>query len=134
MPTSNAIRAGAAYIELYTRDSRLVKGLASASKRLQAFGASVRAMGLQVVAAGTALITPLLASLKHFADAGDVLNKMSQRTGVSVEALSELGYAADQSGSDLTILEGSLRKMQKALVQAAQGSRPARENLKRLGL
>ena len=48
MPSAQAIRAGAAYVELYTKDSRLVRGLARASKRLQAFGASVRAMGLKV--------------------------------------------------------------------------------------
>ena len=74
------------------------------------------------MAAGTAMLTPFLSAAKHFATAGDQLNKMSQRTGVSVEVLSELGYAAEQSGTDVETLEASLRKMQKQLVEAARGS------------
>src|SRR5262245_48785308 len=134
MPSSQAIRAGAAYIELYTKDSRLVRGLASASKRLKAFGAGVQSLGLKTVALGGAMLTPFIAAVKHFADAGDQLNKMSQRTGVSVESLSELGYAAEQSGADLETLEGGLRKMQRTLVDAAQGSKSANETLHTLGL
>ena len=45
MPSAQGIRAGAAYIELYTKDSRLVKGLAAASARLKAFGAAVQSAG-----------------------------------------------------------------------------------------
>ena len=134
MVNAQEIRAGAAYIELYTKDSRLVKGLAAASARLKAFGASVQSLGFKTVAAGTAMLTPFLAAARHFATAGDQLNTMSQRTGVSVEVLSQLGYAAEQSGTDLEPLEATLRKMQKVLVEAAQGSKTAVAALASLGL
>ena len=75
-----------------------------------------------------------LSAVKHFASAGDALNKMSQRTGVSVEVLSELAYAAEQSGTDVETLEASLRKMQKQLVEAAGGSKSAVAALSALGL
>ena len=87
MAAAQAIRAGAAYIELFTKDSRMVKGLRSASQQLQAFGASVQAMGFQMVAAGGAVIAPLLAAVQHFATAGGQVNKASERTGVEVETL-----------------------------------------------
>src|SRR5690606_23318108 len=80
-----------------------------------------------------AAVTALLGTAKAFSDTGDMLDKMSQRTGVSVEALSELGFAADLSGTDLETLEAGLRNMQRTLVGAAQGS-SAGEALGRLGL
>src|SRR5690606_7163127 len=98
MAAGQAIRAGAAYIELSTRDSKLVKGLSNASKKLKAFGASVGAMGLKLTAAGGAIVAPLMGMAKQFADVGADLDDMSQRTGVSVQALSELGFAAEMSG------------------------------------
>lgn len=134
MAAGQAIRAGAAYIELFTKDSRMVKGLRSASQKLQAFGASVQTMGFQLVAAGGAVIAPLLAAVQHFATAGDQVNKASDRTGVAVEALSELAYAADQSGANLETLEGGLRRMQASVLDAAKGSKSAQENLAMLGL
>src|SRR6187402_476720 len=112
MPASNAIRAGAAYVEIVTKDNRLIKGLASAGKRLQAFGATVTGIGLKIAGVGAAAVGGLAALAKGFSDAGGTLADMSQRTGVSVEALSALGFAAEQSGADLETLEASVRKMQ----------------------
>ena len=134
MPAAQAIRAGAAYIELFVKDNQLTKGLDAASQKLQAFGAAVTEIGMNMVLVGAAIIAPLVASVQHFAEAGDKLNKMSERTGVAVETLSELGYAADQSGSNLEVLEASLRKMQNVLVDAASGSKTARKSLGMLGL
>jgi len=135
MPAStSSIRAGAAYVELLADDSKLVRGLRAAEKRLKAFGASVQAIGAQMFGLGAAAIAPLLATTNVFADMGDKLAKMSARTGISVESLSELGYAAEQSGADMETLEGGVRKMQKFLVDAAQGSKAAGSTLADLGL
>src|SRR5690606_5551309 len=87
-----------------------------------------------LVAAGGAVIAPLLAAVQHFATAGDQVNKASDRTGVAVEALSELAYAADQSGANLETLEAGLRRMQASVLDAAKGSKSAQENLAMLGL
>ena len=45
------IKAGSAYVELVAVDKRLVSGLKRAQQRLQAFGASVRAIGARMLAA-----------------------------------------------------------------------------------
>src|SRR5690606_31695519 len=84
--------------------------------------------------AAAVALAPLAASAKVYADMGSRLVDMSQRTGVSVEALSELGFTADQSGSDLATLEAGLRKMQRTLKAAAGGSETAQEALGLLGL
>ena len=123
MASSQGIRAGKAFVELFADDTKLVRGLKAAEKRLKAFGAGVQSIGTKLFGLGAAAVAPLLATTNVFADMGDQLAKMSARTGISVEALSELGYAAEQSGADLETLEGGVRKMQKFLVEAAQGSK-----------
>jgi len=134
MASSQGIRAGRAFVELFADDTKLVRGLKAAEKRLKAFGAGVQSIGTKLFGLGAAAVAPLLATTNVFASMGDQLAKMSARTGISVESLSELGYAAEQSGADLQALEGGVRKMQKFLVDAADGSSTAQQTLTRLGL
>ncbi len=134
MATAQGIRAGKAFVELFADDSRLVRGLKAAERKLKAFGAGVRSIGTQLFGLGVGVAAPLVAATGVFAEMGDQLAKMSIRTGISVEALSELGYAAEQSGTDLDALEGGVRKMQKFLFAAADGSRAATSTLSKLGL
>lgn len=129
MASAGAIRAGAAYVELSTQDSKLVKGLRGAEQRLKAWGASIAGVGAKLAGLGTAALTALFGAAKVFADMGSDLLDMSQRTGVSVEALSELGFAADQSGADMQTLEAGLRRMQQLIADAAGGSDSARQAL-----
>ncbi|MFN9365698.1 MAG: hypothetical protein ACK6CE_13000, partial [Planctomycetota bacterium] len=134
MGLSSGIRAGAAYVELYTKDSRMVKGLQAAEKKLKAFGEGITSIGTKLAGLGAGVVTPLIGAAQVFSDMGGDLADMSQRTGVSVEALSELGFAAEQSGSDMETLENSLRKMQKQIAEAAGGSTSAADALGKLGL
>lgn len=134
MASSQGIRAGRAFVQLFADDTKLVRGLKAAEKRLKAFGAGVQSIGTKLFGLGSAAVAPLLAATNVFASMGDQLAKMSARTGTSVESLSELGYAAEQSGADLQALEGGVRKMQKFLVDAAEGSSTAQQTLTRLGL
>lgn len=134
MASSQAIRAGRAFVELFADDTKLVRGLKAAEKRLKAFGAGVQSIGTKLFGLGSAAVASLLATTNVFAAMGDLFAKMSARTGLSVESLSELGYAAEQSGADLATLEGGVRKMQKFLVDAAEGSATAEQTLSRLGL
>jgi len=134
MAAASSIKAGAAYVELFVKDSRLTKGLQAASQKLKAFGAGLTAVGATFIGIGATILAPLAATTQVFASAGDQLAKMSARTGISVEALSELAFAAEQSGADMETLEGGLRKMQQVLVEAAGGSKSAQESLDLLGL
>jgi hypothetical protein len=121
MPGAGDIRAGKAFVELYLEQSRLTKGLAGVGKELSAFGAGVSAIGTKFLAVGAAIVAPLLAAAKTFATVGSELNDMSARTGVSTNALSELGYAAQQSGASLADVETGVRRMQKAISAATEG-------------
>ena len=97
MADTRGIRAGRAFVELGVSD-KLTAGLRRAQKQLEAFGAGLRSVGTRLAGIGAGAVAALLGTAKAFSDTGDMLDKMSQRTGVSVEALSELGFAADLSG------------------------------------
>ncbi len=133
MAGAKGIRAGRAFVELGVSD-RLTAGLRAAQRRLQAFGAGVRSIGTRIAAIGTAGLAPLAASVRSFASAGDVLDKMSRRTGISVEALSELGFAAEQSGADLQVLEKGVRTLQRSINDAERGLSTAEDAFSDLGL
>ena len=130
---TRGIRAGRAFVELGVSD-KLSAGLRRAQKRLKAFGDGVRAVGTRLAAIGAAGLALLAASVRSFAKAGDTLDKMSNRTGVSVEALSELGFAAEQSGADLQTLEAGVRVMQRTLNDAERGLATAKDAMAELGL
>ena len=133
MGKAQGIRAGKAYVELGVHD-RIAAGLKRAQRRLQAFGAGLRNIGTRMTAVGAALAAPLAASLKVFSDSGDQLNKMAARTGLSAEALSELGFDAEQSGANLETLEKGVRTMQRTIGDAADGLSTAQDALGHLGL
>jgi len=121
MAAGGAIRAGRAFVELFADDKKLVRTLRNVQRRLKAFGAGVRRIGMGLTAIATAGILPLVGALKVFGAAGDALDKMSKRTGFSAEALSELGFAAEQSGTDLATLEKGVRTMQRAVNDLERG-------------
>ena len=134
MASASGIRAGQAFVELFADDRRLVRGLKAASKRMKAWGQSVTAAGQKMLAGGMAAVGGLLGATKIFAGMGDTVQKMSLRTGISVESLSELGFAAEQSGVDLATLEAGLHRMQRSIGEAASGSQAAQDALAALGL
>ena len=73
MATAQGIRAGRAFVELFADDTKLVRGLRLAEKRLKAFGNGVRRLGLKMAGLGTAVAAPMVASGKVF---GDFENQM----------------------------------------------------------
>jgi phage gpG-like protein len=121
MAGSTDIRAGKAYVEMYVDDKGVGKGLANVQKELAAFGAGVSAIGTKFLALGAGIVTPLLAAAKTFATVGSDLNDMSARTGMGTNALSELGFAAEQCGANLGDVETGVRRMQKAISAATEG-------------
>jgi len=134
--STRGIRAGRAFVELFADDSRLVRGLKRAQARIAAFGAGVRNVGLKMAGVGAAIVAPLLGASKVFANVGDQMQKMSIRTGISVEALSELGFAAEQSGSDMETLGNAVLRMNRRIgrIRAGEASSTEVSALKKLGL
>ncbi|MBS3735537.1 MAG: hypothetical protein KGY99_11565, partial [Phycisphaerae bacterium] len=134
MAATGAIRAGRAFVELFADDSKLVRGLRRAEKRLKAFGDRIRNLGLKLAGLGAAMLAPMLGATKAFGSMGDQVAKMAKRTGFGVEALSELTFAASQTGTSLEAMETGFRRMQRSIYDAGRGLSTQTDALADLGL
>jgi len=76
----------------------------------------------------------IAAAIKKTANAGDELLKVSQEIGVSVENLSGLKYAAEQSETSVEALTVGAGILSKTLASSADASNDAKEYLKLLGV
>lgn len=131
-----AIRAGRAFVELFADDTKLVRGLRRASARLKSWGRGVASIGTRLAAASSAVLGPMLGMTKMFASAGDQLHKLSARTGIGVQSLSELKHAAELSGSSLEQVGAAVQRMNRRLgrITAGQGTGSQVEAMEALGL
>ena len=110
-----------------TDSKRAEKRLQEIAKRAKEFGAAV---GVATAAAATALGV----MVKQSIDAMDNMTKLAQSTGVAVEELSALAYAADLSGVSEDALGTSLVKLTKNMSDAAQGTGEAQKAFDALGI
>lgn len=69
-----------------------------------------------------------------FADYGDTIAKMSERTGIAAQTLSEFEYIAGQCGTNLGAFETAIKTMEKTLAGAANGASEAQGKLSQLGV
>ena len=133
MALARQIRAGSAFIEVSLRNN-LAKGLSNISRSLTGIGQRISIIGGSIAGVGTAALVPFIAFTKEFTAFSDTIGDISQRTGIGVEALSSLGFAAEQSGTDLNALVTGVRNMQKNLVSATKVGSEAAVSLDKLGL
>jgi hypothetical protein len=126
-------KAGRAYVELGV-DDQMTRGLQRAQAKLRAFGDGLKAIGGGLLAVGGGTVAALTGAAAAFATHGSAVLDMSRRTGVAVEALQALQYAAAQDGVEIGALESGLRRMQKTAFEAANGSESAAEALELLGV
>src|SRR6056297_2888561 len=105
------VRAGAAYVELLTKDTAFVKGLRSAQKRIESFGASTRLLGTKLMGLGAAAATPLAGSVAIFSNFDDAMRgvaAITQATGSQLESLrntaKKLGATTSYSASEVASL------------------------------
>ena len=121
-------------MELFADNSRLIRGLKRARYKLRAWGRKIRALGAGMMGAGAAIAAPLAGAAKIFSSMGDRLGKLNRRTGMSVEALSELQFAAERSGASLEAVEKGVRRMQRSIYDLERGLSTSKDAFGDLGL
>lgn len=106
MGLGGAIEAGRAFVKFLLDDKELTKGLAGIGTKLRKVGSI-----------GLAATLPILGAMGGFAllagNVGGELTDMSKRTGLSVESLGELGFAAKQTGASMADVEKAAHFLQK---------------------
>ena len=113
--------------------------MSAVGNRLKSFGTGLSTFGRGVMAYGSKMMAFAGMGLagvtyvtKRFIDLGDALNKMSARTGATVEWLSAMSFGAERSGATIEMLEQAIRKLNKAIAEAQQGNRTPYEVFRRL--
>jgi hypothetical protein len=115
--------------------NKLKPVLDQAGNQLGSFESTVGKVGtaLKGLAVGY-LVKQLVDFAGSTLDVADNLNKMAQRTGVSVEELSGLQHAAQLADVDSQSFEKSLKKLAVTISDAHAGMKEAKDNLAALGI
>ena len=118
--------------------SSLTSGLSGASLQIASFmeknKAQFQAVGAALTAVGGTIVGGLTASVANFTTTGTELDNLHDKTGMTVDTLSKLSYAAGQTGADMSNLETSAKFMAKSITDVSGGSAAAQKALGDLGL
>lgn len=117
-----------------TQMQKVNDAFAKTNSDLQKFGKSMQKVGASFAAVGGAITAALGVAVKSLANATDVADDTAKRTGLTVEAVQELGYVAKMTGSNLATVEVALRTMQKGLTDSGTESAAFTSALETLGL
>lgn len=108
-----------------TEFNDLNRKLKLAQRSLQEFGSEAGEVAAKVAAPFTALAGTVGFSIQSaitgFAQAGDGLDKMSQRLGISAVTLQEWSYAATHAGAAPEELEDALKDLSEKIAEVAAG-------------
>jgi hypothetical protein len=129
-----AIPAGEAFVKFTMKDAALRKSLGSLEKRAHAIAGAFNRIGKLGMAAGAAVTTSFAGAAALFAKTGSDLATMSSKTGLSVESLQKLGYAAEQAGADMSAIKGAGDGVRSFMLSLREGSSDAFIQLARLGV
>lgn len=149
MSATGAIRAGAAYVEVFLEQNRIARDLSAVQSKLRAWSASLSRIGagayggelpgpLAAIArfatSPAGMFAGFLTAAKMASEGGDEMVHLAEKAGTSVEAISALAYAARRADVNSDSLATSIKKMQVNIVDAARGGKQGQEALLALGL
>jgi len=136
-----AFQAGAIVSELTLDRSKFSASMKAVQKQTKRLGgwvkqnsAQFKRMGMVAAAAGAAVLVVFKKMVKQYVETGDMIHKMALRTSFAATTLSELAYAADISGADITALEKGTKKMAKTISDASDGLETYLRVFRKLGL
>lgn len=112
-----------------------------AGKKFEKFKGVLATVGKATAAAVAAIGTAAVAAEKAIwdmandtASAGDAIDKMSQKIGISAEAYQKWSYVFERSGADVNNLQAGMKTLSGVITDAANGSASAAEKLSAVGL
>jgi len=109
-------------------------GIEKADQNLKQFLNNLQAVGKQMVAVGAAITAALGLMTKAATNYASQLDATSKRTGLAVDELAKLGYAAEMEHANLQKLEMSFRYFTRTINQAKNGTGQAADEFARLGI
>lgn len=139
---------GALRIELAASTAKFLQDLEKAQRSIKGTGKDAETFGEQfakagkIAAAGIAAVTAAAAAslgiiaklTKSYAESGDELAKMKDKTGESVETLSDLREVAGLAGADFGTLQNAYKQLSVNAFEAARGSKEYADIFRMLGI
>jgi hypothetical protein len=119
---TGAIEAGRAFVRILTDDSDFRRGLDRTRSYFTQWGAGISRLGKQMFLGGLGLAGGIEAATLTFQNMGAELARAAERTGIAVEQLSQLKYAAAQAGLDFDDLQRGLARMARNITEFEEGS------------
>lgn len=101
-----------------------------AGKIVKGLGAGMAAVGAAAVGAGAAVFN----MAKDVSASGDVIDKESQKMGLSAEKYQQLAYAMERSGADVQDFSKGMKTITKELADVENGVDGAGESFDKLGV
>jgi hypothetical protein len=132
-------QTGPAIKQAATGLNGLKDGFGKIPAAIQGAAAAIGPFGVATLAAGTAITAATIATksfldtVKGGADAGDALNRIAEQTGLTVEQVSRLKFAATQSNTSIESLNTGIRFLSRNLFEAQRGGKEQTETLRELG-
>jgi len=105
------ITLGDMVVKIVGDTSGLSNSLTDSQKKMMAFSVNVAAITAAIVQMGKQLAK----ATKEYADYGSVIDDASKRTGLSTDAIQEWKYIAEQAGTTLEAVTGSVGMMTRGL-------------------
>ncbi|MEI6274205.1 MAG: hypothetical protein WCQ03_12105, partial [Phycisphaerae bacterium] len=130
------IKAGGAYVELSVDSTKLNSGFKSAESatmnvvsKIKGIGDALQSVGVKFAAFGAAMSAPAIAGIKAFSDYGDIIDKVSKRTGLKSSFVGSLKYAADQFDVPIQAVAKGVSKMERGVATGSKGTVDALEGI-----
>lgn len=129
-------------VDLSLQTAAFEKGARNAEKRAATLQSKMAGIGNSIKNIGTGLavgaaagaVAGITAIAKNAFEMGSALTEAASKVGVTVEALQEMRFVAEQNGVSIETMEGSLNKMTKTLGALQMGNKATAETFKALGL
>ncbi len=105
-----------------------------AEKETKSISDAFKTMGKSFVVVGGAITASIGMMVKSFASTGSELHDLSLKTGVSIEALAGLKYAAEQNGASLGTVEMAIKRTAMAMSGASDEAEGTSKAFTQIGL
>jgi hypothetical protein len=126
--------AGSIIVDLLLRTGSFSTDSERSRKDLQKLKAEAEDLGKKFAVGVVGATTALAYLVKSTIDTNDHLNDLSKKTGIAVDTLGGIGFAAGQAGGDLDSASAAAGKLNKSLVEAAGGNKELAATFKALGV
>lgn len=97
---AKGVRAGKAYVELFSDSTQLMKGLSKAQSMLSSWGAKIASIGAKITGAVSLGAMPAMFSTRVFASFDDAMRDVRAVTGATKEQFDALTAAAERLGRE----------------------------------